>query len=78
MNHWIIAPIVLPLAAGALLLVLERADEALARTVSMMATVALTVITIGLVNVSPAQASSRSITSATGRHRSGSCWCWIG
>ena len=41
MNHWIIAPVLLPLVTGALLLVLEGAPMALKRGVSLAATLAL-------------------------------------
>jgi multicomponent K+:H+ antiporter subunit D len=41
MNHWLIAPIVLPLLAGGLLLLLERSRSALVRPLSLAATLAL-------------------------------------
>ncbi|WP_374662429.1 monovalent cation/H+ antiporter subunit D [Inhella sp.] len=40
-NHWVIAPIVLPLLAGGLLLLLEKADSRWVRPVSLAAVVAL-------------------------------------
>lgn len=40
-NHWLIAPIVLPLLAGALLLLLEKRDSRWVRPLSLLATAAL-------------------------------------
>jgi len=41
LNHWIITPVLLPLVAGALLLVLEGAPLVIKRTMSLAATIAL-------------------------------------
>ncbi len=57
MNHWIIAPIVLPLVAGALLLLLEDAGAGIKRMLSVAATVALVPIALRLLS-----------TAATGDH----------
>lgn len=48
MNHWIVAPVILPALVGPLLAWVMRFDIVLARTVSMASTVALTAISIGL------------------------------
>ena len=46
--HWIIVPIVLPLLAGGLLLLIERRSLALARWVSLLSTLALLAVAAGL------------------------------
>ncbi len=48
MNHWVIAPIVLPLVAGALLLLLEKSASRWVRPVSMAAVLALLLIAVHL------------------------------
>lgn len=48
MNHWIIAPLLLPLAAGAVLLVFEDAGLAVKRALSVAATAALIPIAVEL------------------------------
>ena len=48
MNHWIIAPVLLPLIAGALLLVFESSGLAVKRAVCIAATAALIPIALGL------------------------------
>ena len=44
MNHWIIAPVILPALLAPLLAFIMRHDIVLARTASMVGTVALAVI----------------------------------
>ena len=51
MNHWIIAPVLLPLVAGALLLVFEWSDIAAKRALSVAATAALVPVALGLMSV---------------------------
>jgi len=51
MNHWIIAPVLLPLATGALLLIFERSGLASKRSLSVAATAALIPIALGLMSV---------------------------
>lgn len=51
MNHWIIAPLLLPLAAGALLLVLEWSGLAAKRSLSVAATATLIPIALGLMSI---------------------------
>ena len=51
MNHWVIAPIVIPLLAGAVLLVVERAEEITKRTVSVIATAVLVPVAVGLLAI---------------------------
>jgi len=51
MNHWIIAPVLLPLATGALLLVLEWSGPAVKRALGIAATAALVPIALGLMSV---------------------------
>lgn len=46
--HWIIVPIVLPLLAGGLLLLIEQRSLALARWVSLLSTLALLAVAAGL------------------------------
>jgi len=46
--HWIVAPVVLPLATGAALLLIERARPTLAARLSMAATAAQLLLAIGL------------------------------
>ena len=46
--HWIIVPIVLPLLAGGLLLLIEQRSLALARAVSLLSTLALLAVAAGL------------------------------
>jgi multicomponent K+:H+ antiporter subunit D len=46
--HWIIVPIVLPLCAGALLVLCGRALPGLARALSLLATAALLLVALGL------------------------------
>ena len=46
--HWIIVPVVLPLVAGAALLLLERSRPALAARLSLLATAAHLLVAIGL------------------------------
>lgn len=48
MNHWIIAPVILPALLAPLLAFIMRHDIVLARTASMVGTVALAVIAVGL------------------------------
>lgn len=51
MNHWLIAPVVIPLVAGALLLVIEWAEEGTKRIVSVVATVVLVPVAVGLLTI---------------------------
>jgi multicomponent K+:H+ antiporter subunit D len=51
MNHWIIAPVLVPLVAGALLLVLEWSGLAVKRVICVTATAALIPIGIGLMSI---------------------------
>ena len=51
MNHWIIAPVLLPLVAGALLLVLESSGLTVKRALSVASTAALIPVALGLVSV---------------------------
>ena len=48
MNHWIVAPVLVPLAAGALLLVLEWTGLAAKRAISLTATAALVPVALVL------------------------------
>ncbi|QPM92537.1 monovalent cation/H+ antiporter subunit D [Pseudooceanicola algae] len=48
MNHWMIAPVVLPALVAPLIAYLMRYDQVLARVTSVVATLALLVISIGL------------------------------
>jgi len=50
-NHWIVAPVLLPLVTGALLLVLESSGLTAKRTLSVASTVALIPVALGLMNV---------------------------
>lgn len=50
MNHWIIAPVLLPLIAGALLLVFESSGLAVKRAICIAATAALIPIALGLMS----------------------------
>ncbi len=54
MNHWIIAPVLVPLVAGALLLVLEGSALAVKRAIGVAATAALIPIALGLMAVAAA------------------------
>ncbi|MCU0952548.1 MAG: hypothetical protein MUC68_16205, partial [Burkholderiaceae bacterium] len=47
-DHWIILPVVLPLLAGGLLLLVERHSLAAARALSLAVTLALTALAAGL------------------------------
>ena len=51
MNHWMVAPLLLPLVAGALLLVLEASGLAAKRVLSAAATVALIPVALGLMAI---------------------------
>lgn len=51
MNHWIIVPVLLPMLAGAVLLVLENAGLDAKRSISLVATAALIPVALGLMNV---------------------------
>jgi multicomponent K+:H+ antiporter subunit D len=51
MNHWIVAPVLLPLVAGGLLLVLEALGLAAKRAVSVVATAALIPIALELMAI---------------------------
>ncbi len=51
MNHWIIAPVLLPLVAGALLLVLEASGLAAKRALAIAATAALIPVAVGLMTI---------------------------
>ncbi len=51
MNHWIVAPVLLPLITGALLLFLESPGLAVRRAVSIAATTALMPVAMGLMIV---------------------------
>ena len=51
MNHWVIAPVLLPLVAGALLLVLESAGLTVKRALSIASTMALIPVALGLMSV---------------------------
>jgi multicomponent K+:H+ antiporter subunit D len=51
MNHWIVAPVLLPLVAGGLLLVLEGTALATKRVVSIAATAALIPTTLHLMSI---------------------------
>jgi len=51
MNHWIIAPLLLPLVAGALLLVLEWSGTATKSALSVTATAALVPVALGLMSI---------------------------
>jgi len=46
--HWIVVPVVLPLAAGAALLLIERTRPALAARLSLVATASHLLVAIGL------------------------------
>ena len=54
MNHWIIAPVLLPMVAGALLLVLESTGLDAKRYVSVVATAALIPVALGLMGIAAA------------------------
>ena len=51
MNHWIIAPVLLPLVAGALLLVLENVGLHAKRSIGVVATAALVPVAMGLMGL---------------------------
>jgi multicomponent K+:H+ antiporter subunit D len=51
MNQWIIAPLLLPLVAGALLLVLESSSLTVKRTLSVAATAALIPVALWLISI---------------------------
>ena len=51
MNHWIVAPILIPLVTGGLLLVLEGAPMAVKRAMSLAATLALVAVAAGLMSI---------------------------
>jgi len=50
-NHWIVAPVLLPLVAGALLLVLESTGLRLKRALSVASTAALIPVALGLMSI---------------------------
>ncbi len=52
MNHWIMAPLLLPLLAGILNLLLVRRGPGLQRAVSLGATIALTAVAVHLLGIS--------------------------
>jgi multicomponent K+:H+ antiporter subunit D len=54
MNHWIVVPILLPMVAGALLLVLEGTGLDAKRYVSVVATAALIPVALGLMSIAAA------------------------
>ena len=51
MNHWIAAPVLLPLVAGGVLLVLEGTALATKRAISVVATAALIPLTLHLMSI---------------------------
>ena len=80
-DHLIIAPVVLPLVAGAGMLLLDERRRSLKAAINVASTFALVGIAIALLVMSdtaddPAAARSAFTGSATGRRRSGSCSSW--
>ena len=51
MNHWMVVPVLLPMVAGALLLVLESTGLDAKRSVSVVATAALIPLALGLMGI---------------------------
>jgi len=51
MNHWIIAPVLLPLVAGAVLLVLESSGLTVKRALSVASTAVLIPVALGLMSI---------------------------
>ena len=54
MNHWIVAPVLIPLVAGGLLLVLEGASMTTKRAVGLAATLMLVAVSAGLMSIAAA------------------------
>ena len=75
----LIAPIVLPLVTGALLLLFDERRHLLKAMINVVSTLALMVVALVLLNFADAPASNgarrpASTCSATGPRRSASCW----
>ena len=64
MNHWIIAPVILPALLAPVIGFVMRHDLPLARTASVAGTVALLVIAIGLVDAQDERNSWRALWAA--------------
>ena len=82
-DHLIIAPVVLPLVAGAAMLLLgerRRSAEGGARASRRrFALVGVAIALLGMADAAHRRAHRPASTgSATGRRRSGSCWCSTG
>ena len=71
--HLPILPVLLPLLAGILLLVLRNRALSLQRGISLLATLALIPLAIALLQT-PATAPTWSTSSATGKRPMASCW----
>lgn len=75
MNHLIIAPVIVPLLAGAAALALHRRPAA-GLAINLGSTILLLAIAVALLLVPPAAATACT-RSATGRRLSASFWCRI-
>ncbi len=73
-SHWIVAPIVLPLLAGALALLLERRSPRAAAVVSICATLALVAIALRLLGVAADGSGQCLLVGQLARARSASRW----
>lgn len=77
MSHWIIFPLLLPLAAGMFNLLLVRSG--VARNVSCPCSRPLACLSSPCSSwPAPLPGTSTSTSSATGLRRLASCWCWTG
>lgn len=74
LDHLIILPILLPLVAGAAMLLLDDRHRPVKAAINVAATLLLVVVAIALVVAADAGRRSPPIRSATGRCRSPSSW----
>lgn len=77
-HHLIIAPILLPLVAGAVLLFIDERDRTLKALVSLAATLLLVGIALTLFRAESGSAGrEQAYLLGTGVRLSASCWCSI-
>ena len=65
MNHWIVAPVLIPLIAGALLLIMEGSGLAVKRVLGIGATAALIPVSLGLMVVAAISSSMLVLSGST-------------
>ena len=78
LSHLIVAPVLLPLATAALMLLLGEGRRRIKAAVNLVSTLAGLGLAVGLLWQMQAPRLSASTCRATGRCLSASCLCWTG